>query len=112
MRVVNYPGLPSSKYHAIAKRQFPNGFGGILTFDLGSKAECFAFMDRLRLIRRATNINDNKSLILHPASTIYCEYSPVEKEDMNVSDSMLRLSVGIEDLGDIIGDVDAGLAGL
>ena len=112
VRAVNYPGLPSSKYYEIAKRQFPNGFGGILTFDLGSKAECFAFMDSLRLIRRATNINDNKSLILHPASTIYCEYSPVEKEDMHVSESMLRLSVGIEDVDDIIEDLELGLAGL
>lgn len=109
---VNYPGLPSSKYREIAKRQFPHGFGGILTFDLRNKAECFALMDRLRLIRRATNINDNKSLILHPASTIYCEYSPVQKEDMQVSESMLRLSVGIEDVGDIIGDLEVGLSGL
>ena len=109
---VNYPGLPSSKYHALAKRQFPHGFGGILTFTLGSKEECFAFMDSLQLIRRATNLNDNKSLILHPASTIYCEYSPVQKEDMNVSESMLRLSVGIEDLDDIIEDLQVGFSGL
>ena len=68
-------------------------------------------MDSLRLIRRATNINDNKSLILHPSSTIYCEYSPVEKEEMQVSDSMLRLSVGIEDVDDIIEDLQAGLTG-
>lgn len=110
VRAVNYPGLPSSKYHEIAKRQFPNGFGGILTFDLGNKAECFAFMDSLRLVRRATNLNDNKSLILHPASTIYCEYSPVEKEEMNVSDSMLRLSVGIEDVDDILEDLQIALS--
>ena len=109
---VNYPGLLSSRYHEIAKRQFPRGFGGILTFDLCSKAECFAFMDSLRLIRRATNINDNKSLILHPASTIYCEYSPVQKEEMQVSESMLRLSVGIEDVDDIIGDLEGGWSGL
>jgi O-acetylhomoserine (thiol)-lyase len=112
VRGVNYPGLPSSKYHAIANRQFPHGFGGILTFTLRSKEECFAFIDRLRLIRRATNINDNKSLILHPASTIYCEYSPVQKEDMKVSESMLRLSVGIEDVDDIIEDLEVGLSGL
>ena len=109
VRAVNYPGLPSSQYYEIAKRQFPRGFGGILTFDLGSKAECFAFMDSLRLIRRATNINDNKSLILHPASTIYCEYSPVEKEEMKVGETMLRLSVGIEDVEDIIEDLQAAL---
>jgi len=112
VRAVNYPGLQSSPYHEIAKRQFPHGFGGILTFDLGSKAECFAFMDSVRLIRRATNINDNKSLILHPASTIYCEYSPIQKEEMQVRDSMLRLSVGIEDVGDIVEDVEVALSKL
>jgi O-acetylhomoserine (thiol)-lyase len=109
---VNYPGLPSSRYYEVAKRQFPRGFGGILTFTLGSKAECFGFMNNLKMIRRATNINDNKSLILHPASTIYCEYSPVDKEDMNISESMLRLSVGIEDIEDIIGDLEIAMSGL
>jgi len=112
VRAVNYPGLAASKYRAIAARQFPHGFGGILTFDLASKDECFAFMNRLQMIRRATNINDNKTLILHPASTIYCEYSPLEKEDMHVRESMMRLSVGIEDGEDIIADLEQGLAGL
>ena len=112
VRSVNYPGLPTSKYHEIAVRQFPRGFGGILTFDLAGKDECFAFINRLQLIRRATNINDNKTLILHPASTIYCEYSPVEKEDMHVRESMLRLSVGIEDVEDLIENLETGFAGL
>jgi len=112
VHAVNYPGLPSSQYHAIAKQQFPHGFGGILTFTLGSKEECFNLMDSLQLIRRATNINDNKSLIIHPASTIYCEYSPIQKEDMQVSESMLRLSVGIEDVEDILEDLEIGLSGL
>ena len=69
-------------------------------------------MDSLRLIRRATNLNDNKSLILHPASTIYCEYSPVEKEDMQVSESMLRLSLGIEDVDDIVEDLQSAFSAL
>lgn len=112
VRAVNYPGLPTSKDYETAVRQFPHGFGGILTFDLASKDQCFTFMNSLRLIRRATNINDNKTLILHPASTIYCEYSPVEKEEMGVSESMLRLSVGIEDVMDIIEDLEVGFAGL
>lgn len=112
VRRVNYPGLPSSPYHETARRQFPNGFGGILTFELASKQQCFEFMNSLRLVRRATNINDNKTLVIHPASTIYCEYSPVEKEDMQVSESMLRLSVGIEDAEDIIEDLDAWLDAL
>jgi O-acetylhomoserine (thiol)-lyase len=69
-------------------------------------------MDSLKLVRRATNINDNKTLILHPSSTIYCEYSPVEKQGMEVSDSLLRLSVGIEDVEDLIEDLEQALAGI
>jgi O-acetylhomoserine (thiol)-lyase len=109
---VNYPGLESSPYHCLADRLLPRGAGGILTFDLQSRKQCFAFQDALTLVRRATNINDNKSLILHPASTIYCEYSPPAQREMGVSDSMLRFSVGIEDLDDIIEDLERGLAAL
>jgi O-acetylhomoserine (thiol)-lyase len=68
---VNYPGLASSPYHDLADHQFGGRFGGVLTFDLASREQCFAFMDALQLIRRATNINDNKTLIIHPASTIF-----------------------------------------
>ncbi|MFB3917410.1 MAG: aminotransferase class V-fold PLP-dependent enzyme [Terriglobales bacterium] len=107
---VNYPGLDSSPYHGTAKRQLRHGFGGILTFTLHSKDECFAVMDRLKLVRRATNINDNKTLILHPASTIFCEYSPPEQESMGVNEGLLRLSVGIEDVDDIIEDLRGALA--
>ena len=110
IKAVNYPGLESSKDHEIAKRQFPRGFGGILTFDLGSREECFRLQDQLKLVRRATNINDNKSLIVHPASTIFCEFSADEKAAMGVSDAMLRLAVGIEDLHDLIEDLEQGLA--
>lgn len=112
VRSVNYPGLPSSDYHCVAKRQFSRGFGGILTFTLGGREECFAFMDSLKLVRRATNINDNKTLILHPSSTIFCEYSPPEKENMGVGDALLRLSVGIEDVEDIVEDLEIGLAAI
>ncbi|MFB3812506.1 MAG: O-acetylhomoserine aminocarboxypropyltransferase/cysteine synthase family protein [Terriglobales bacterium] len=109
---VNYPGLESSPCHCLATRLFPRGAGGILTFDLGSREQCFAFADALKVVRRATNINDNKTLILHPASTIFCEYTAEQKAAMGVSDSMLRLSVGIEDVEDIIEDLAGGLAAL
>ncbi|MDP2646245.1 MAG: aminotransferase class I/II-fold pyridoxal phosphate-dependent enzyme [Desulfobacterales bacterium] len=112
VRSVNYPGLKASRYHEIARKQFKDKFGGILTFELADKKACFAFMDNLRLIKRATNINDNKTLILHPWSTIYCEFSPEEKGQMGVSESMLRLSVGIEDVEDIVEDIDNSLEGV
>ncbi|MDR3437437.1 aminotransferase class V-fold PLP-dependent enzyme [Telmatospirillum sp.] len=107
---VNYPGLETSPSHATAKRLLSKGFGGILTFSLSDRKACFAFMDALQTIRRATNIHDNKTLILHPASTIFCEFDAEEKAAMGVGDAMLRLSVGIEDDEDLITDLERGFA--
>lgn len=109
---VNYPGLDTSPYHAIAAKQFKNRYGGILTFDLQSREACFAFINRLDLLRRASNVNDNKTLILHPASTIFCEYTEKQLEEMNIRQTMIRLSVGIEDVDDIVQDLEGGLAPL
>jgi O-acetylhomoserine (thiol)-lyase len=69
-------------------------------------------INRLTLIRRASNVNDNKTLVLHPASTIFCEYSDKELAEMNIRPTMIRLSVGIEDSNDIIHDLEKGLAAL
>ncbi len=109
---VNYPGLEDSAHHELAAVQFDNRFGGILTFDLQSRKGCFALINRLKLIRRAANVNDNKTLVLHPASTIFCEYSAKRLEEMNIRQTMIRLSVGIEDAEDIIRDLEEGLAAL
>jgi O-acetylhomoserine (thiol)-lyase len=106
---VNYPGLKDSRYFDIARAQFGDKSGSLLTFDLESKDACFAFMDKLKLIKRATNLQDNKTLIIHPASTIFCEYSTEEKQEMKVKDTMLRLSVGIEDVEDILDDIHQAL---
>ncbi len=105
VKKVNYPGLASSEYYEQAQEYLPRGFGGILTFDLEDKEQCFAFMDGLRLIKRATNINDNKSLMIHPASTIFVDFTPEQKNAMRVGDSTLRFSVGIEDIDDILEDL-------
>lgn len=109
---VNYPGLAESANHDIAAKQFNHRFGGILTFDLESRERCFALINSLKLIRRASNVNDNKTLILHPASTIFYEYSKEKLAEMNIRQTMIRLSVGIEDLTDIIHDLEVGLAAL
>ena len=102
---VNYPGLANSPFHKLADQQFGGKFGGVVTFDLDSQDQCFQYMDALQLIKRATNINDNKSLIIHPYSTIFCEYPENERETMGVFSTMMRLSVGIEDVDDIIEDL-------
>ncbi len=110
--MVNYPGLAGSLSNSVASRQFGNKFGGVLTFDLAGVNECFSFMDALGIIRRATNINDNKSLIIHPASTIFAEYSDEEKRNMAIRPTMLRLSAGIEDFEDLSVDLQRGFASL
>ena len=112
VKAVNYPGLATSPDHGLAKTQFKGKFGGILTFTLQDREHCYTLMDSLALIRRATNIGDNKTLILHPASTIFCEYGREEREALGVPDNMLRLTVGIEDLSDIIDDLKQGLEAL
>ncbi len=106
---VDYPGLKSNKYHSISAEQFGDKFGGILTFDLGDKDTAYRFMDSLKLIRRATNLNDNKSLVIHPASTIFSEYSQDECEEMGVRETLIRLSVGIENYKDLISDIEQAL---
>lgn len=112
VKAVNYPGLATSPAHALAKRQFGGKFGGILTFTLTDKEQCYRLADSLALVRRATNINDNKTLILHPASTIFCEYTEEERQELGVPSNMLRLAVGIEDVEDIIDDLKQGLEAL
>lgn len=109
VKQVNYPGLSSSRFFEIVQRQFNGKPGGLLTFELSNKDECFRFLDSLTMIRRATNLNDNKTLIIHPASTIFVDYPAVERERMLVNERLIRLSVGIEDTNDIIEDIQQGL---
>ena len=106
---VDYPGLKNNEYHSVSAEQFGDKFGGILTFDLRDKETAYRFMDSLKLIRRATNLNDNKSLIIHPASTIFSEYSLEECEEMGVRETLIRLSVGIENYEDLIRDIEQAL---
>ncbi len=106
---IHYPGLESSPFHHMAREQFGEKPCSLLTFDLDSKQKCFAFMNKLKLIRRTTNLQDNKTLIIHPASTIFAEYGADEKEKMGLRDTMIRLSVGIEDVEDLLRDIDQAL---
>jgi O-acetylhomoserine (thiol)-lyase len=109
---VHYPGLASSPHHETALRLYGGRFGSILTFDLASREACFGFLDGLRLIRRASNIHDNKTLALHPASTLFVEYTEEERLAMGVRPTMIRLSVGIEEQDDLVADLERGLAKL
>ena len=110
VRRVDYPGLRSSLFHDIAVAQFGEKPCSLLTFDLESKERCYSFMNRLEVIRRATNLQDNKTLIIHPHSTIFAEYTEEEKKSMGLRDTMIRLSVGIEEVEDLIDDMGNALA--
>ncbi|MGD9930403.1 MAG: aminotransferase class I/II-fold pyridoxal phosphate-dependent enzyme [Mangrovibacterium sp.] len=109
VKKVTYPGLKTSADFGLAEKQFSGKPGTIMTFDLESQEACFAFMNQLQIIRRATNLNDNKSLIIHPYSTIYVEFSEEERGEMGIRDTMLRLSVGIEAAADLIADIEQAL---
>ncbi len=106
---VDYPGLEVSPYYDLSMSQFSGVPGTVMTFDLESQAACYQFMNRLKIIRRATNLNDNKSLIIHPYSTIYAEFSEHERGKMGIRPTMMRLSVGIEGAEDLIEDMEQAL---
>ena len=109
VKKVDYPGLESSPQYQLASKYFHGIPGTIMAFDLETQEQCFAFMNALKLIKRATNLNDNKSLIIHPYSTIYQEFTEEEREDMKIRSSMMRLSVGIENVEDLMEDINAAL---
>jgi O-acetylhomoserine (thiol)-lyase len=109
IKKVTYPGLSGSEYYLLCRKQFNGIPGTLLTFDLSSMEDCFSFMNKLKIIRRATNMNDNKSLIIHPWSTIFSEYPESIRLEMDVRDTLLRLSVGIEDVDDLIADIAQAL---
>ena len=102
---VRYPGLADDPYHDIARRQFGETSGAMLTIDLASKEACYKFIDNLRLIRRATNLFDNRTLAIHPASTIFGNFSDEERRKMDVLDTTVRISVGLEDMDDVFEDI-------
>lgn len=102
---VNYVGLEDNPYHALSVRQFGPTAGCMLTIDMESKEACYKWLDNLKLIRRATNLFDNKTLAIHTASTIFGGFSDELRRSMDLRDTTIRLSVGLEDVDDIVADV-------
>jgi O-acetylhomoserine (thiol)-lyase len=104
---VNYPGLKSSKYHALAQKYLTRGFGGVLSFKLkGSAEKADKFIDSLELISHLANVGDAKTLIIHPATTTHEQLSPEDKVTAGVFPGLLRISVGIEHIDDIKADLE------
>src|SRR6516165_2138620 len=107
---VNYPGLESSPYHARAKKYLPNGQGALITFGIKGGYEAGKkLIDALQLFSLVANIGDAKSLVIHPASTTHQQLSVEEQADTGVTPELVRLSVGIEDIRDILADLDQAI---
>lgn len=107
---VNYPGLESSRYHALAQRYLPRGAGGMLAFGIhGGLDAGRRFIESLQLISHLANVGDAKSLVIHPASTTHQQLTTEEKLGGGITDDLIRLSVGIEEVDDILWDLDQAL---
>jgi O-acetylhomoserine (thiol)-lyase len=108
---VNYPGLESSKYYARAQKYLPDGQGAIVTFGIRGGYEAGKkLIDSLKLFSHVANIGDAKSLVIHPASTTHQQLSVEEQAGTGVTPELVRLSVGIEDIRDILGDLGQAIA--
>jgi O-acetylhomoserine (thiol)-lyase len=106
---VDYPGLKGSKSSGRVAKLFGGHGGGLLTFGLSNKEKAFAFIDSLKLAKNLANLGDAKTLVLHPASTIFQEFSADEQQRMGVAEDMVRVSVGIEDFDDIRADFEQAI---
>jgi cystathionine gamma-lyase len=107
-----YPGLPSHRQHALAMRQM-NGFGGMVTAELRTDlAGCKRFLERVQLFTLAESLGGTDSLIEHPAIMTHVSVPPEQRRAIGIGDSLVRLSVGIEDADDLIADLDQALADL
>jgi len=103
---VRHPSLPDSPSREIARLLYNGYGGGLLTFRMGSREKAMALINAVRLMKNMTNIGDAKTLILHPASTIFHEYNAEECRRMGVYDDMVRISFGIEDVRDLTADLE------
>ena len=108
---VNYPGLESSKYHALSKKYLPKGAGGILCFGIkGGVGACVKFVESVQFMSHLANIGDAKTLIVHPASTTHRQMSEEAQITAGVMPNMVRISVGLETIEDILWDLDQALS--
>jgi O-acetylhomoserine (thiol)-lyase len=108
---VNYPGLEDNPYYALTKRYMPKGPGALLSFGIkGGFAAGVKFIEALTFVSHLANIGDAKSLVIHPASTTHRQLSEADQVKAGVPPDMVRLSIGLETLDDIIWDLEQALA--
>jgi O-acetylhomoserine (thiol)-lyase len=107
---VNYPGLPDNPNHAMAAKYLKKGFGGLCGFGIkGGREAGRRFIDSVKLLSHVANIGDAKSLVIHPASTTHQQLTEAEQRETGVTDDYIRLSIGLEDVEDILADIDQAL---
>lgn len=106
---VNYVGLEDNPYHQLAVSQYGETAGAMVTIDLEGQEACFRMLDNLKLIHRATNLFDNRTLAIHPASTIFGLFTAEERAAMDVQDTTIRLSIGLESVDDLFDDIKQAL---
>lgn len=107
---VNHPSLPTHPDHELYNKYFPNGGGSIFTFEIkGGKAEAFRFIDNLKIFSLLANVADVKSLVIHPASTTHSQLTDAELSDQGIYQSTIRLSIGTENVEDLIEDLSQAL---
>jgi O-acetylhomoserine (thiol)-lyase len=108
---VNYPGLPDSRYHALSKKYLPKGASAIMTFGIrGGKDAGMKFIEAAQFMCHLANVGDARTLVIHPASTTHRQLSESEQADAGVTPDMIRLSIGLETIDDILWDIDQALA--
>ncbi len=108
---VSYPGLPGDKYHELAKRYSPKGAGAVFTFGLKGGYEAgVKLVSQLKLFSHLANIGDTRSLVIHPASTTHRQLTDEQKAASGAGPQVVRLSIGLEDVEDLIADLDQALA--
>ena len=107
---VNYPGLKSSKYYALAQKYLPKGASAVMTFGIkGGAAGRREFIEAAQFMSHLANVGDAKTLVIHPASTTHRQLSEGEQVKAGVTPDMIRLSIGIEDIDDILWDIGQAL---
>lgn len=106
---VRYPGLGNQPDHATAARQFGRQYGALLTLRLDTKERCFKFINALKRAQNLANLGDAKTLVIHPASTFCRDATEEEQKAMGVTDDLVRFSIGIEHVDDILEDIDQAL---
>ena len=108
---MNYPGLEGNRYHALAEKYMPNGSCGVISFGIkGGREAAQRFMDHLKLASVVIHVADLRTCVLHPASTTHRQLSDAQLEEAGVGPDMIRMSVGIENIADILADVEQALA--